>query len=215
MRDALDLATKGNKTQIYYSICEWGNPWLWGPSVSNSWRISADIQKVWSSVVSIIDSQARLTQFGGPGGWNDPDMLVVGFDWIAFEEQVTHFCFWAALKAPLLLGCDLTKINADVKNLVTNVDIISVNQDPLGKSVCQVYYETNDKSSYDIWTGPLNDGYVAKHCRLMGDVMIRDLVKQTDIGHYTDSYTAANIPKHGVAFLKLSGGSAVNDNSSP
>ncbi|CAG8729384.1 31644_t:CDS:10, partial [Racocetra persica] len=204
MRDALTLATKGNKTQIYYSICEWGksNPWLWAPGVGNSWRISADIQRVWPSIVAIIDSQARLTQYGGPGGWNDPDMLIVGFDAITFDEQVTHFAFWAALKAPLILGCDLAKISGDIKKLVTNIDIISVNQDPLGKSVSQVYHEDTNTSSFDIWTGPLSDGCVAilfnrgispinitlnfkNHCRLTGNIMIRDLVKQTNIRNST------------------------------
>ncbi|CAG8528085.1 15634_t:CDS:10 [Racocetra persica] len=224
--ERFQVTTKGNKSQIFYNIVEWGtsNPWLWGPAIGNSWRTSVDIDAFWPSIISIIDSQARLTQYGKPGGWNDPDMLVVGFPAIPFQEQVTHFCFWAALKAPLILGYDLSNeqvVNGTIKDLMTNIDIISVNQDPLGKSVCQVHYVTNGATSFDIWTGPLSDGYVAhitldfkNHCRLTGNILIRDLVKQTNIGNFTtDSYTATNIPRHGVAFLKLIGGDVVNGTS--
>ncbi|CAG8758952.1 1370_t:CDS:2, partial [Racocetra persica] len=183
--------TKNNKTQIFYSICEWGRskPWLWGPGVGNSWRTTDDIKAPrrspsWQRILSIIDTQANITQYGGPGGWNDPDMLVVGFDTITFDEQVTHYALWAAMKAPLILGY------------------------PLGKSVCLVYNGTNNESSFNIWTGSLSDGYVASN------IMIRDLVKQTNIRNCTtDSYTAENIPSHGIAFLKLIGGNVVNDTS--
>ncbi|CAG8460822.1 3105_t:CDS:10 [Dentiscutata heterogama] len=163
MGKALKDATKGTDKTIFYSICEWGqsNPWLWGPDVGNSWRTSVDINGFWTSILSIIDSQVRLTQYGGPGGWNDPDMLAVGFDVIPPIEQITHYAFWAAMKAPLILGCDLNKVNDASKALILNKDIISVNQDPLGLSICQVYYKTYNETSFDIWTGPLIDGYVA------------------------------------------------------
>ncbi|CAG8587664.1 1685_t:CDS:2, partial [Dentiscutata heterogama] len=131
-------------------------PWLWGSGVGgNSWRTTRDINAPWPSIVSIIDSQISLTKYGGPGGWNDPDMLVLGFDEITYDEQVTHYVFWSAMKAPLILGCN-------------------------------VYSKTDNKTSYDIWTGPLNDGYVA--------------------------ITAVNIPKHGVEFIKLIGGNIIDNN---
>ncbi|CAG8791444.1 20179_t:CDS:2, partial [Gigaspora margarita] len=163
MGKALKNATKGTNKTIFYNICEWGqtNPWIWGPDVGNSWRTSVDINGFWTSILSIIDSQVRLTQYGRPGGWNDPDMLAVGFDVIPPIEQITHYAFWAALKAPLILGCDLNNVNDASKSLILNKDIISVNQDPLGLSICQVYYKTYNETSFDIWTGPLIDGYVA------------------------------------------------------
>ncbi|RIB12767.1 Glycoside Hydrolase Family 27 protein [Gigaspora rosea] len=99
----------------------------------------------------------------------------------------------------------LTKITDEAKALILNKDIISVNQDPLGLSVCQVYYKTDNKSSFDIWTGPLNDGYVAilfnrgiepisitldfkEHCHLNGSIEVYDLVKQQPYGDYTNKY---------------------------
>ncbi|CAG8579780.1 4170_t:CDS:10, partial [Dentiscutata heterogama] len=210
MANALKSATTGKNKTIFYNMCEWGtsNPWLWGP-----------------------DSQVRLTEYGGPGGWNDPDMLVVGFDGIPFDEQITHYAFWSALKAPLILGCDLTKVNNMSKALILNKDIISVNQDPLGLSICQVYYKTDNKISFDIWTGPLIDGYVAilfnrgidpinitldfkNHCHLTGTIEVYDLVKQQSSGYYTNSYTAIDIPKHGVEFVKLIGGN-ITDTKRP
>ncbi|CAG8794638.1 4653_t:CDS:10, partial [Dentiscutata erythropus] len=226
MANALKSATAGKNKTIFYNICEWGtsNPWLWGPGTGNSWRISVDINAFWPAIISTIDSQVRLTEFGGLGGWNDPDMLVVGFDGIPFEEQITHYAFWSALKAPLILGCDLTKVNNMSKALILNKDIISVNQDPLGLSVCQVYYKNDNKISFDIWTGPLNDGYVANpinitldfksHCHLTGTIEVYNLVKQQSSGYYTNSYTATNIPKHGVEFIKLIGGN-ISDNNRP
>ncbi|CAG8788241.1 26134_t:CDS:2, partial [Dentiscutata erythropus] len=133
-------------------------------------------------------SQARITQYGGPGGWNDPDMLAVGFYVIPPIEQITHYAFWAALKAPLILGS---------KALILNKDIISVNQDPLGQSICQVYYKTYKETSFEIWTGPLIYGYVAnpinitldfqKHCYLTGEIKVRDLVNQQSKGNFTNT----------------------------
>ncbi|CAG8797673.1 7020_t:CDS:10, partial [Dentiscutata erythropus] len=204
---ALKNATKGTNKTIFYSICEWGqsDPWLWGPDVGNSWRTSVDINGLWTSILSIIDSQVRITQYGGPGGWNDPDMLA----------------------APLILGCDLNDINDASKALILNKDIISVNQDPLGQSICQVYYKTHKKTSFDIWTGPLIDGYVAilfnrgidpinitlnfhKHCYLTGEIKVRDLVNQQSKGNFTNTYTAVNIPENGVEFIKLTGRTKTN-----
>ncbi|CAG8755764.1 37069_t:CDS:10 [Gigaspora margarita] len=231
MGDALNSATAGKNKTIYYNICEWGtsNPWLWGPGVGHSWRTTPDIIAFWPSIISIIDSQVRLTEYGGPErGWNDPDMLVLGFERIPYDEQVTHYAFWAALKAPLILGCDLRKVDDKIKALILNDDIISVNQDPLGLSICQVYYKTDNDISFDIWTGPLDDGYVAilfnrgiesksitldfkNHCCLDGTIEVYDLVNQRSNGIYANNYTAVDIPKHGVEFIKLIGGNNIDD----
>ncbi|CAG8752238.1 8566_t:CDS:10, partial [Dentiscutata erythropus] len=229
--NSVATAAGKNKT-IFYSICEWGTtkPWLWGSGVGgNSWRTTGDINASWPSIVSIIDSQISITGYGGPGGWNDPDMLVLGFDEITYDEQVTHYAFWSAMKAPLILGCDLTKISDTSKALILNKDIISINQDSRGLSVCQVYNKTDNKASFDIWTGPLSDGYVAilfnrgiepisitldfeNHCHLTGTIEVYDLVKQQSRGDFTNNYTAVNIPKHGVEFIKLIGGNIIDNN---
>ncbi|CAG8561301.1 12429_t:CDS:10, partial [Cetraspora pellucida] len=155
MRDALNAT----KRPIYFSICEWGEnkPFLWAPPIGNSWRTTQDIKANWTSILTILDTQRNITNYAGPGGWNDPDMLEIGNGNLTLDEQRSHFSFWAALKAPLILGFDIRNPPPDAKDMALNTEIIAVNQDPLGVSVNIVEHN----KYYEIWTGPLSDGYVA------------------------------------------------------
>ncbi|CAG8497172.1 2082_t:CDS:10 [Dentiscutata erythropus] len=182
MGDALKSVTAGKNKTIYYSICEWGKnePWLWGHSVGGN-RTTDDISASWDSIVTIIDSQISITEYGKPGGWNDPDMLILDSNKITYDEQVTHYVFWSAMKAPLLLGYD---------------------QDSLGLSVCQVYYQRENITYFDIWTGPLSNGYVAS------TIEVYDLVKQQS----REKFTNNKYSKHGVEFIKLTGGNIIDNN---
>ena len=105
MRDAL------NKTgrPIFFSMCQWGqeSPWIWSRGVGNSWRTTGDISDNYNSFVSLLDKQIGLSKYAGPGGWNDPDMLEVGNGLMTHDEYQAHFALWAALKSPLLIGCNL------------------------------------------------------------------------------------------------------------
>ena len=130
MRDALNHTNHS----IFYSICQWGeeNIPVWGKDVGNSWRTTGDISDNWLTMLRIIDQNDQWYNFSGPGGWNDPDMLEVGNGGMTLEEYKTHFSLWAISKAPLLIGCDITIMSEEIKNILTNKEVIEINQDSLG-----------------------------------------------------------------------------------
>ena len=131
MRDAL------NKTgrQIFYSMCQWGEEEVatWAKDVGNSWRTTGDISDNWNSMLKIIDMNDQWYKYAGPGGWNDPDMLEVGNGGMTLTEYKTHFSLWAISKAPLLIGCDITKMSKEIKDILTNPEVIAIDQDKLGE----------------------------------------------------------------------------------
>ena len=131
MRDAL---TNTNHS-IFYSLCQWGEEEVatWGKDVGNSWRTTGDISDNWNSMISIIDQNDQWYQYAGPGGWNDPDMLEVGNGGMTYTEYRTHFGLWALVKSPLLIGCDITNMSEETKEILTNPEVIAINQDPLGE----------------------------------------------------------------------------------
>jgi hypothetical protein len=128
MRDAL----KATGRDIFYSLCQWGeeDSWKWTPAVANSWRTTQDIFDGWSSVEFNFKLSQEHFERSGPGGWNDPDMLEVGNGGLTYEEEKTHFVLWVMAKAPLIIGCDLTTVSAESLAIVTNAELIAVNQDP-------------------------------------------------------------------------------------
>ncbi|HEX4645662.1 MAG TPA: NPCBM/NEW2 domain-containing protein, partial [Verrucomicrobiae bacterium] len=127
---------------IVFSLCQYGmgNVWEWGADVGgNCWRTTGDINDSWTSMSGIGFSQAGHEKYGGPGHWNDPDMLVVGYvGWSARvrptkltpNEQYTHISLWCLLCSPLLIGCDMTKLDDFTLNLLTNDEVLEVSQDP-------------------------------------------------------------------------------------
>eukprot|EP00919_Chromeraceae_sp_WS-2016_P049152 GHVR01116331.1.p1 GENE.GHVR01116331.1~~GHVR01116331.1.p1 ORF type:complete len:140 (+),score=12.13 GHVR01116331.1:807-1226(+) len=131
MRDALNASGR----PIFFSMCEWGRqkPYLWAQNVANSWRTTVDIKDNWESFLYILGKQVGLSKYSGPGGWNDPDMLEVGNGRMTNDEYQTHFALWAALKAPLLIGCNLKTMNSETLKILGNEEMISINQDSLGK----------------------------------------------------------------------------------
>jgi len=128
MRDALNATGR----PIFYSPCNWGEEHTinWAPEVGNSWRTTQDIADLWTSIEFNFLYNSADAIASAPGGWNDPDMLEVGNGGLTLEEERTHFALWAIIKAPLIIGCDLTKISADSLKILTNEDLIAVNQDP-------------------------------------------------------------------------------------
>jgi len=131
MRDAL----KKTGRPIVYSICEWGKnkPWNWAPNVGNLWRTTGDISDNWARMLSIIHANQSHASVAGPGHWNDPDMLEVGNGHMSDTEYRTHFSLWAEMAAPLLIGTDLRKANAATFKILSNTDVIAIDQDSLGK----------------------------------------------------------------------------------
>jgi alpha-galactosidase len=216
------------KRDIVYSICEYGygKVWEWGKEVGgNLWRTTGDIWDEWDQVEQIGFSQVENAKYSGPGCWNDPDMLVVG--WVGWssnlhptrltpDEQYTHITLWSLLSAPLLIGCDLTKLDNFTLNLLTNDEVIAVDQDALGKQALPVY----TKGNIQVWKKELADGNYAigifnlgnnsenynlelKNIALPDTMKARNIWKQKDIGNIYKGKKFV-IPSHGTLMLKLS-----------
>lgn len=131
MRDALEATGR----PIVYSICEWGEnkPWEWAADIGNLWRTTGDISDSWGSMLSIMKQNLPLASAAGPGHWNDPDMLEVGNGGMTDTEYRTHFSMWSVMAAPLLIGSDLRKATPETFEILSNREVIAVDQDPLGK----------------------------------------------------------------------------------
>jgi alpha-galactosidase len=143
-------ALKATGRPIVYSFCQygWDAVWEWGPAIgANLWRTTGDIRPAWDSMYTILSQQEGLQSYAGPSHWNDPDMLEVGNGKLTPAENRTHFSMWAMLAAPLLAGNDLPNMTPEVKQVLTNKDVIAIDQDKLGKQARRVYSE----GEVDVW----------------------------------------------------------------
>ncbi len=155
--DKMGKALKATGRPIVYSLCQygWDNVWEWAPALGgNSWRTTGDIQARWQSVYDIMSEQAGLASYAGPGHWNDPDMLEVGNGKLSLAENRTHFSMWAMLAAPLLAGNDLPHMKPEIKAILTNPDVIAIDQDPLGHEARHIY----SKGEVEVWARDLKGG---------------------------------------------------------
>jgi alpha-galactosidase len=203
---------------IVFSICNWGvnAPWNWGPKTGNLWRTTGDISDNYDRMSVIGFSQDGLEKFAGPGHWNDPDMLEVGNGGMTTDEYRTHMALWALLAAPLLAGNDLRAMTPETRDMLTNREIIAVDQDPRGSQGRRVWEE----GPLEIWARALADGNQAVGLFNRGEsnlnitlelasigkhhtATLRDLWERKDLGAITGSYTAS-VSKHGVLMLKVS-----------
>jgi alpha-galactosidase len=156
MGDALQATGR----PIVYSLCEYGNGdvWNWGASVGgNLWRTTGDIADHWKSLEEIGFHQAAISRYIKPGHWNDPDMLEVGNGGMTKEEYRTHMTLWALLAAPLLAGNDLQHMSQDTLDILTNRDLIAIDQDPAAHPVKRTVL-TEGKT--ELWTRQLQDGSI-------------------------------------------------------
>ena len=224
MRAALDRVDR----DIVYSLCQYGmgRVWEWGASVGGDlWRTTGDITDTWSSLSRIGFGQADLFAHAGPGAWNDPDMLVVGtVGWgpklrpsrLSPNEQVTHVTLWAVLAAPMLLGSDMARLDPLTLDLLTNEEVLAVNQDPLGKQGRRV---KADESGREVWVRELEDGTraVALFNRgaeaarvelrfvdlgLEGEQAVRDIWEKKDQGRFSGGWGAV-VPRHGARLVRV------------
>ncbi len=156
----MDKALKSTGRPIVYSLCQygWDAVWEWGPSVgANLWRTTGDIKANWQSIYSLLNEQAGLAKYAGPGHWNDPDMLEVGNGKLTLAENRSHFSMWAMLAAPLLAGNDLPNMKPEIRGILTNRDVIAIDQDRLGREATHAYSD----GEVDVWTRHLAGGAMA------------------------------------------------------
>ncbi len=218
---------RAQKRDILFSLCQYGmgEVWHWGDEVGgNCWRTTGDITDSWGSMSGIGFNQAGHESDAGPGRWNDPDMLVVG--WVGWgpslrptkltpNEQYTHISLWSLLAAPLLIGCDLTKLDDFTLGLLTNDEVIAVNQDPGGFQARRIL-KLNDA---EVWAKTLEDGsravglfnlseeeqpvQISWHAlELAGPQQVRDLWRQQDLGTMADGFQAP-VARHGCVLLRV------------
>ena len=213
---------KSMHRDIVLGICQYGldNVWEWGSQAGGStWRTTNDIIDTWHSMKAIgFERQNATYPYAAPGAWNDPDMLVLGkLGWganlrssrLTCNEQYTHFTQWAMLAAPLMLGCDLAQLDSFTLNLITNDEVIAINQDIMGKQA-QLMYTTGDVqvwkkelsckrfalAVYNLGREESNFEVNFKMAGLKSKLHLRDAWTQKNIGKLTDNFKVL-IPRHG------------------
>ena len=216
----MQQAIKKTGRPIVFSLCEygWNKVWEWGPSVGgNLWRTTGDISDEYRVMAEIGFNQNGLEKFAGPGHWNDPDMLEVGNGGMTEDEYRTHFSLWSLLAAPLIAGNDLSKMTPYTLEMLTNREVIAVDQDPSGKQG----YRIAQEGPFEVWMKPMADGSLVvglfnrqrttekmtvnfSQIGLQGEVSVRDLWLKKDLGSFRDSYSA-NVPRHGVVLVRIKG----------
>jgi alpha-galactosidase len=223
MRDAL---VKSGRPMVF-SLCEWGSskPWLWARDVGNLWRTTGDIQDCWDckrdwggmGFVHILDLQNGLESYAGPGHWNDPDMLEVGNGGMTTTEYRSHFSLWCILAAPLIAGNDIRSMSPEIAEILTNKEVIAVDQDQLGMQGRRVKRE----GDLEVWARQLADGSRAVALLNRGatetkisvswsdigypdylPASVRDLWARKDLGKSTGSFSAS-VASHGVVLVRI------------
>jgi alpha-galactosidase len=222
MADALQKTNR----DILFSYCQYGkgDVWKWATeNGGNSWRTTGDISDSWGSMLGNGLFTANLAAYASPGHFNDPDMLIVGtVGWghphpttLTHWEQYSHVTLWCLLTSPLLIGCDMDKLDPFTLNLLTNDEVLAVDQDSLGRQAERIV----NKDPVQVLAKPLDDGSLAvglfnlgaapqdiavkwSDLHLTGRQLVRDLWRQKDLG-VMDDQLSAPIPSHGVLFVRI------------
>jgi alpha-galactosidase len=166
--EKMGKALQATGRPIVFSLCQygWDAVWEWAPALGgNLWRTTGDINPRWDRIYAILSQQDGLAKYAGPGHWNDPDMLEVGNGKLSFEENWSHFAMWAMLASPLLAGNDLPNMKPEIKAILTNKDVISIDQDRLGKQATRAYSD----GEVEVWTRHLSGGALAIAVLAAGD----------------------------------------------
>jgi len=208
------------KNDISYNVCRWQFPGTWVTKLANSWRISEDINASWNSVISVIEKNTYLAPFASQGHYNDMDMLEVGRGLTA-EEDKSHFSMWCILSAPLVLGNDLSTINQHTTDILTNAEVIAVDQDTTG---VQGRLVSDNGAGLQVWAKNLNGKQSRERAivlfnrstskasmtvkwrdlNLTGIVYGRNLWSHANFKS-KDSVYKTTVPSHGVVMLKVTG----------
>ena len=214
---AMSDAIAASGRRMVFSLCSWGQgqPWLWGSEVGQLWRTTGDISPKWQSWTKILDQQVGLEQYAGPGHWNDPDMLIVGM--IPKKEAIAHFSLWSILSAPLIAGNDIRNMSPETLEILTNKEVIAVNQDPMGVQGTRLVKD----GKKEVWAKPLSDGSFAvvlfnrnllprnisfkwSNIHLDWDrAQVRDLWKKQDLGIFNDFFKV-KVEGRSAVMIKIS-----------
>ncbi len=225
MSDALFAAGR----PVVFSLCEWGDtkPWLWAKDIGHLWRTTGDItdcfncQETYSlGWETILRMQTGLEKYAGPGHWNDPDMLEVGNEGLIKEESKAHFSLWCMLASPLMAGNDLRIMTPEILSILTNKEVIAIDQDLLGKQGYlymnhpgkQIYIKELEGGDFAVCFFNNSDREVPikinwEHFNFIlndNNFKVRDLWKKEDLGNTKNNLFNDVIPVHGVILLRLS-----------
>jgi alpha-galactosidase len=204
---------------ITFSLCYWSFA-SWEPVTGKLWRTTGDINDSFGSMMSNLSGNSPPAFFAGPGRWNDPDMLEVGNGGMTTTEDQAHFSLWCLVSAPLIAGNDLTAMSAQTLSILTNAELIAVDQDPAGEQGVPL----PNAGTNQIWVKPLGSDFTTKAVGLFnpntnaatitvnwtnigllgGSATVRDLWAGANLGTFNDSFTT-NVPAHGVVALKVVG----------
>src|SRR5579859_5482098 len=187
---------------IVYSLCQYGRAdvWKWGAEVGgNAWRTTGDIRDRWDSMAKIGFAQDELAAWAKPGHWNDPDMLEIGNGGMSDDEYRTHMSMWSMLAAPLLAGNDLRNMSAAIHDILTNREVIAIDQDEAGKQGRRL----EKSGEQEIWARPLFDGGQAIGMFNRGGEPAKIAVKWPELGMKTAPTRARDLWAH--SDLKLDG----------
>jgi Alpha galactosidase A/Alpha galactosidase C-terminal beta sandwich domain len=221
---AIDKATKQTGRPLSLSVCNWGNqsPWSWAPALSTMWRTSGDIiyygqAAEMSRVLSNFDSAQHATA-QSPGHYNDPDMLIVGMTGFSGAQNRAHLALWAISSAPLLAGNNLATMNADTKSVLTNSEVIAIDQDPLAKQGVRVSDDQGKQVYNKVLSGTLRRAVLLLNrstsaasitvrfadIGLGATAAVRNVWTAQDLGSQSTSY-AATVPAQDSVLLLITG----------
>ena len=208
---------------IVFSLCQYGRQdvWKWGPEVGgNLWRTTGDIRDAWDSMAKIGFDQDPLASYAAPGHWNDPDMLEIGNGGMTDTEYRTHMSLWAMLAAPLLAGNDLRSVPKPVLDILTNRDVVAIDQDKDGRQGRRIWQSGDQEARQEAWIRELAGGAqaIAIFNRAAADANVtlkwsdlgmkkapksaRDLWEHREVSLIGAGYSG-NVPGHGVVLLRV------------
>ena len=215
---------------IRINVCRWNFPGTWGNGIGDSWRISADIRPVWKSIKYIVGKNLYLSAYAGNGNYNDMDMLAVGYNikpspfWeeglgLSYTEEEAHFGIWCIMSSPLLLGCDIEYIPEETMKIITNPELIAINQDRLGlqahvvqhvgetyvfaKDILEKWGNTRAVALYNPADTSMRFTLTPEEIEMTGTLTVRDLNLNADLGEC--SSIEMTLPPHSAKILKISG----------
>ncbi|MCQ2144476.1 MAG: alpha-galactosidase [Bacteroidales bacterium] len=215
---------------IEVNICRWAFPGTWVGEAGDSWRISGDVRPFWGSIKSTIERNMYLSAYAGGGRYNDMDMLIVGYAnkpsplledcyGVPFNEEETHFGMWCIMSSPLLLGCDLGYIPEETMKIITNDELIALDQDPLGLQAYVVQHDgegyvfakdiellrgkTRAVALYNPSEEEISFEVPLETLEFAGSVSVRDLNRHEELG--TMDCIRLSVPAHGARILKITG----------